>query len=179
MIAINIIIGIILLLTLFWQTSLLFSTIVGAPTVYANNKAIRDAYKLANLKKGDLVLDLGCGNAKSLIIAAKEFGAKGVGIEISPYCYIKSKINILFCGQKNNIIILYGNFDKAQKYLARADVVYLYLLNSVLKNIEDWYFETISKKTRTVVLSFEFSKRKPTKIVKTNNLGKCTTIKLY
>ncbi len=179
MIIIEIIVCLVLILTLFWQASLLFSSFFGAPTVYANKQAIRDAYNLSKLKKSELVLDLGCGDARSLIIAAKEFGAKGVGVEISPYCFLKSKINVMRAGQSKNIKIFFGSFQKAEKYLNKADVVYLYLLNSVLKEIENWYFNAISKKTRTVVLSFKFDKKRAVKTISTNNLGQITTIRLY
>ena len=164
---------------LFWQLSLLFVSVYSVPTVYAFDRAIIDAYKLVDLKKDELVIDLGCGNAKSLIIAAKKFKAWGVGVEISPYCFLKSKWNVWRSGQSKNIKIIFGDFKKAEKYLKKADVVYLYLLNKTLAKIEDWYFKSISKKTRTVVLSFQFRKHKPAKTSKTINLNRQTQLSLY
>lgn len=168
-----------LLAILFWQASLLFATIFGAPTVYANSKAIIDAYNLAELKGGETVLDLGCGNARSLIIAAKKFGAKGIGVEISPYCYLKSKWNVFWAGEKNNINIYYSDLRRSRELIKKADVIYLYLINSVLKNIENDIFSTINKRAKIVVLSFEFPNVKASKIVSTKNLGKDTTLRLY
>lgn len=164
---------------LFWLVSMLLMTIFSSPTVYAYDQAIEDSLKLAGLKKGELVVDLGCGNAKSLIIAAKKFKAKGVGIEISPYCYLLASLRVFVAGERKNIKILFGDFKKAEKHLKKADVVYLYLLNSTLKNIEDWFFESITKKTRVVSLAFIFPNCQPVKKKNTFNLNKDTTIRLY
>ncbi len=163
----------------FWQGSLLFVAIFGAPTVYAKSEAMIDAFNLARVKKGELVIDLGCGNAKSLLIAAKRFGAKGVGAEISPFCYLKSRLNVFLAGEGNNIKILFGDFSKAEKYLSQADVIYLYLLEKVLADIEPWLFKGISPKTRIVSLSFKFTLKKPLAVKQTSNLGKKTKIYLY
>lgn len=164
---------------MFWQGSLLFVAVFGTPTVYAFDQAIVDAFKLAKLKKGELVVDLGCGNAKSLIIAVKEFGARGVGVEISPYCFLKSRWNVFISGESRNIKIIFGDFKKAGKYLKRADVVYLYLLNKVLESIEPWFFDHVNNNARVVSLSFTFEKNKPLQTCKTINLGKDTKISLY
>ena len=172
-------ITILALAVLFWQLNLIIASVFGSPIVYANNEAILDAYKLANLQKDELVIDLGCGNAKSLIIASREFGAQGVGVDLSLYCVLKSKLNVAFAGQGKNIKIIWGDFKKAQLYLKKANVVYLYLLNSALKKIEPWFFESISKKTRVVSLAFEFIQHKPIKTKSTTNLGKKTKIRLY
>lgn len=178
-IIVTIIFLLIALALLFWQGSLLFVAIFGTPTVYAFDQAIVDAFKLAKLKKGELVVDLGCGNAKSLIIAAKQFKAKGIGVEISPYCYLKSRWNVFVSGESRSIKIIFGDFKKAEKYLGQADVVYLYLLNKVLRSIEPWFFDNLNNDARVVSLSFTFEKNKPLQTCKTINLGKDTKISLY
>lgn len=179
MIIFYILVGLLALGVLFWQLNLLLTAIFGSPIVYANSQAIIDAYKLAELKKGELIVDLGCGNAKSLIIAARKFGAKGVGVDISLYCYLKSRLNVTLAGQNKNIKIIWGDFNKAEPYLKKADVVYLYLLNSTLKKIEPWFFKSISKNARVVSLAFVFLKHRPMKSVTTFNLGKITKARLY
>lgn len=151
----------------------------GSPTVYSNKKAIEDAYKLANLKPDELVLDLGCGNGRSLLIAAEKFGAKGVGIERSPFCYLHAKLAVYLAGQSKNVKILFGDLKIAEKYLKKADVIYLYLLNSALKEIETWFFQNLSSRARVVSLAFIFPNYKPKSTKKTLNLGVETTIQLY
>ena len=164
---------------LFWLVSVLLMTVFSSPTVYANDKAIEDSLKLAKLRKGELVVDLGCGNAKSLLIAAKIFGAKGLGVEISPYCYLLARWRVFVAGEQKNIKIIFGDFKKVEKHLQKADVVYLYLLNSTLESIESWFFKSIGNKTRVVSLAFIFPNHKPTKAKTTFNLNKDTTTRLY
>lgn len=176
---IEIIILIVLVLVSFWLVCLIYAQALGAPTVYSNSEAIIDAFKLANLKPKELVVDLGCGNGKSLIIAAKKFGAKGVGVERSPYCFLIAKMKVFLAGENKNIKIIFGDFKKAESYIKKADVVYLYLLNSVLKNIEDWLFSNIKNNARVVSLAFQFPEHKPKQIIETTNLGRETKVRMY
>jgi SAM-dependent methyltransferase len=178
-IALNLFLFIVVICVLLWQLILLITSIFTSPTVYAYDNAIEDSLKLAGLKKGELVVDLGCGNAKSLIIASKKFGAKGVGVEISPYCYLLAKWRVFAHGERKNIKIIFGDFKKAERYLTKADVVYLYLLNATLKKIERWFFASIGKNTRVVSLAFEFPNKKPVKKTLTFNLRKRTYSRLY
>lgn len=167
------------LYVIFWQACLLSAAIWGAPTVYADQDAILDALKAAKLKKDALVVDLGCGDGRSLILASKYFGARGVGVERSPYCWLVSNFKVFFSGQRKNIKILFGNFDVANEYLAKADVVYLYLFEKLLRDQEEWIFNTINSDTTIVSLCFQFSVNKPIKIVSTVNLKQHTNIYLY
>jgi len=173
------IVVLILLLTSFWQASLLWATIIGSPIVYSRRQAVIDCLKLAGLKKGDTVIDLGCGDGRSVILAAKEFGAKGIGVDRSLFCYIQSNLNALLAGERKNVRFVLGDFAKAEKMLKTADVVYLYLLNSTLKNIEPWIFRLIGKETKIVSLAFWFPLHKPVKECDTFTLGKITKARLY
>jgi cyclopropane fatty-acyl-phospholipid synthase-like methyltransferase len=170
---------IIVLIVIFWQASLIFAQILGAPSVYANDKAMIDSFELAGLKKDQLVIDLGCGNGKSLILATKKFGARGIGVERSPYCYLLAKSKVYFSGQSKKIDIFYGDFKKVEKELKNADIVYVYLLNSVLSKIEKWLFQNISEKTKVVSLAFVFPNKKEVGKTETTNLGRQTFARIY
>lgn len=170
---------IIIVCTLFWQASLLLATIIGSPIVYSNKKAVIDAIKLTKPQKGELFIDLGCGNGRTLLIASKKFGLKCIGVDRSLFCYLKANINILLAGESKNIKVVLGNFDKIESDLKKADIVYLYLLNSALVKIEDWFFEKINKDARVVSLAFWFPNHTPVAEGNTFNLGKETKIRLY
>lgn len=170
---------IVLILTTFWQVSSIWATLFGSPIVYSRKQAVSDSLHLAGVEKGDLVLDLGSGDGRSLIIAAKEFRAKGIGVDRSLFCYIRSKINVFLAGETKNIRIIRGDFKVAEKFLKTADVVYLYLLNTTLAEIEDWLFGSIGNKTKIVSLVFWFPKHKPIAEIKTFTLGREAKARLY
>jgi len=164
---------------LFWQLSLLIAAITGSPIVFASSRAIRDSLKTAGVVPDQLVIDLGCGDARSLVIASKEFRAKGIGIDRSLYSFWKSRVNVWIHGQSKNVTIIQGDFRKIEKQLAHADFVYLYLLNETLAKIEPWLFQHIGAQTVVVSLAFSFSHHQPYKTTETNNLGQKTKIRLY
>lgn len=179
----NIIIIILLLILLlwmvFWEGSMVWAGLIGPPIVYSSYSGIRDSFKLAKLKKGETVIDLGCGNGRSLLLAAREFGAKGIGIDRSLYCVLVARFKIHLAGQSKNIQIFRKPFEKAEDEIKRADVVYLYLWPSALDKIAPWLFDSISEKTRVVSLAFVFSKHKPVAEVETMNLRMKMKVRLY
>lgn len=179
MIIIEIVFIIFMFWMIFWQGSMLVAAVTGPPIVYSSYDGIRDAFKLAKLKKGETVVDLGCGNGRTLIIAAKEFGAKGIGIDRSLFCVLKAKLNIYLSGESKNIEIHFKPFEKAAEKIKKADVVYVYLWPSTLAKIEPWLFEQIKPTTRVVSLAFKFAKKKPDSEIKTMNLGMKMSVWLY
>jgi hypothetical protein len=168
-----------MLFIIFWQGSLLLAAVLGSPIVYANRQAVIDSLELARAKKGDIVIDLGCGSARSLITMVRHFGVKGIGVDRSYYCYLRSLMNVCLSGNRKNIKIIRGDFHKAEKYLKKADIVYLYLLDQTLAQIEDWLFESIGEKTKVVSLAFVFKKHKPFAEAETFTLRRKAKARLY
>jgi len=156
MVALNIIFAIIALFILFWQVSLIIAVIFGAPVVYSKETVIIKAFKSVGLKSGQLVADLGCGNARSLIIATKKFGAKGIGIEVSPFYYVLAKLNISFSGESKNIKIKFGDFRTHKKDFENTDVVFLYLFDKIIAKIEPWIFKSVKPHAKIISLTFPF-----------------------
>ncbi|MCX6810171.1 MAG: class I SAM-dependent methyltransferase [Candidatus Berkelbacteria bacterium] len=176
MIYFDIILIIFLLGFIFWVSSHLFSTIFHVPYVNSSDQAIHDALKLAGLKKGETLLDLGCGRGDALIIAARDFGAKAIGYEISPLPYLLARVKT-FANPK--IKVYCRDLKKANVDIKKADSIYLYLLNSVLDKIEDQIFNNVDDHTRVVSLAFKFPKHQPINSISTKNLGRVTQIYLY
>src|SRR5215831_395566 len=63
------------------------------PYVPTTDEAVQAMLKLADVKKTDVVYDLGCGDGRIVIAAAKDFGAHGVGIDINPVRISEAKEN--------------------------------------------------------------------------------------
>lgn len=177
------IIAIILILILtgmvFIYGSLSYAWFRGAPTVYADRQAIRDCLKLARLAPGETLLDLGCGDARSLIIAAGEFGARGVGVDASLYCCLLAHYRVWRSGQAGKIKIVWRSVETANDQMKQADVIYLYLYPDLIAKLKPELSSARAKKTRLVLLSFPLAGQRPQQVRSTFNLGRPTKIYLY
>ena len=152
-----IILSIVVLVIFLWQISNLISVFFGSLYVKTQRDVIQKALKSAEVKKGDVFYDLGCGNGDVLIEAAK-IGAKTVGFEISPYYYILSKLRTLFfrglyyftCSSMiEGIDVRFKNILDVD--LGNADVVYVYLLPKLLSQID---FSKVKKDARIISIGF-------------------------
>lgn len=124
-----------------------------APWWRTSDKAIRKAFKLAGLKESDVVYDLGSGDGRSLIIAAKEFNARGVGIEIDPLRFLTSTMMIRINRVKDKIIIRRKNFFDVD--ISRATVVFLYLVPKTLERLRPKFLKELKPGTRIVSIKYE------------------------
>jgi len=89
---------------------------------------VKKILRLAKVSKKDVVYDLGCGDGRVVIEAAR-MGAKAVGIENNPLLYCMCKRNVEKSNLANRIKIIHGNFFK--KDLHDATVVVAYLTQKV------------------------------------------------
>jgi ribosomal protein L11 methylase PrmA len=82
--------------------------------------------QMAEVKKGDLVYDLGCGDGRMLILAAQKYGCRGVGYEIDPERVRAARENV----EKNRVenLVKIVQADIFTVNLSKADVFPLYLL---------------------------------------------------
>ena len=85
--------------------------------------------ELADVKRTDVVYDLGSGDGRILIAAAKKYGARGVGIEIDPSLVKQARENAAAAGVSDRVRFVTGNLYTAD--LRDATVVTLYLLQSI------------------------------------------------
>lgn len=127
-----------------------------SPWWRTNDKAIRQAFKLAGLSSKDTIYDLGSGDGRTLIIAAKEFNAKSIGIEIDPLRYWISKLLILFSGL-NQISVRRENFLKSD--FSNATVIFVYLVPNALKRLLP-QFKKLKKGTIIVSINYKVPLKK-------------------
>jgi cyclopropane fatty-acyl-phospholipid synthase-like methyltransferase len=86
--------------------------------------------KMAKVSASDVVYDLGCGDGK-IVIAAAKLGARGVGIDIDPQRVKEANENVKKNGVADKVTIMLGDvFDPSIK-ISEASVVTLYLLESL------------------------------------------------
>ena len=126
--------------------------------------AVVDAMlKLAQVKNDDLVYDLGCGDGRIVIAAAKNFGARGVGIDIDPERIREAMENAEKAGVQNRVRFLEKDLFAAD--IRDADVVTLYLLSSVNLKLRSKLLQELRPGTRVVSNTFDMGDWKPDKEV--------------
>ena len=141
-----------LVLLFFFSPSSIKASIIGAPFLPTSKKVIRKALKLADLKPGEKLYDLGSGTGKVLIVGAREFGADVMGMEYSTPLFILSRIN-LFIHRIKNGKVYKKDFFKNDRKLNEADVIYLFLTPKAFPKLKDKFKKELKIGTRIVVYS--------------------------
>ncbi|OGF22166.1 hypothetical protein A2Y83_00985 [Candidatus Falkowbacteria bacterium RBG_13_39_14] len=88
-------------------------------------------FKLADLKPGEIFYDLGCGDGKTVIFAAKNFNAKAIGIEMAIPLFIICKIRQIL---NFNIHLQFKWKNLFNEDLSKADVIYFFGMPKTIKN---------------------------------------------
>ena len=99
-----------------------------APYVPTPQDVVDRMLSLAGVSSGDVVYDLGCGDGRIVITAAKKFGARGVGVDIDPERIKESQANAKAAGVEH--LVSFKLQDALTVDLSPASVVTLYLLSS-------------------------------------------------
>jgi SAM-dependent methyltransferase len=118
--------------------------------------------ELADVRKGDIVYDLGCGDGRIPVAAAKKFGVKAFGWDINPDRVKESLENVERNNVKNLVTIQLGDIFELD--LSKADVITLYLLPQLnVKLIPQ--LEKLKPGCRIVSHDFDMQGVRPKKVV--------------
>jgi predicted RNA methylase len=120
----------------------------GAPWVPTPLRTVRLMLEMAHVGPNDLVYDLGCGDGRTVVTAARRYGTRAVGIEIDPLRYVWRQILITLLGLRDRVRIVYGDF--LEQDLREATVVTCYLLNSTNKRLESKLKKELKPNTRVI-----------------------------
>jgi len=119
--------------------------------------------ELARVGSDDIVYDLGCGDARSLVTAAKRYGAKGVGFEIDPRVAELARENVRENGVESLVTIEEMNIFDVD--LSPASVVFLYLTQRLLWRLVP-QFERMRAGSRLVSHEYAIPGARPIRILK-------------
>jgi ubiquinone/menaquinone biosynthesis C-methylase UbiE len=133
------------------------------PFVPTPPEVVREMLKLANVHKGDVVYDLGCGDGRIVITAVKEFGATGVGVDIDPQRIKEAEENAKTEGVADRVKFIQQDLFEAD--ISKATVVTLYLLSGVNLKLRPKLLRELKPGTRIVSHSFDMGDWKPDKQV--------------
>ena len=119
--------------------------------------------EIAEVTADDVVYDLGCGDGRIVIAAAKEYGARGVGIDIDPKRIEEAKA----LAQKEGVTdrVTFRLEDLFEADISDATVVALYLLTSLNERLRPRLWEKLKVGTRLVSHAFDMGDWKPDKVV--------------
>jgi SAM-dependent methyltransferase len=144
------------ILALLW---ILVPALYGLPSIPTKPDRIRQALKLANLQANETLYDLGAGDGRVLLIAASEFGAKAVGIEVGPVQCAIIWLRAIASGLSDKIQVRWGNY--LNEDLRDADVVFLYATSQEVLKLAPQLEKQLKQGTRVVSISADFNEWEP------------------
>jgi SAM-dependent methyltransferase len=131
------------------------------PYVPTTPEAVEAMLKLAGVTKSDVVYDLGCGDGRIVIAAAKNYGARGVGIDINPVRIREAKENAKKAGVEH--LVRFEENDLFQADFHEATVVTLFLLPEVNLKLRPRLLAQLKPGSRIVSNTFDMGDWKPDK----------------
>ncbi len=115
--------------------------------------------ELAKVTPDDLIYDLGSGDGRIVITAAKRYGARGIGIDLDPQRVSEARANAREAGVDGKVQFVNGDLFKTD--LSKASVVTLYLLNSVNRDLRPRLWKQLKVGTRVVSHAFDMGDEWP------------------
>ena len=115
--------------------------------------------EMAAVRQGDVVYDLGCGDGRVVITAARKHGARGVGIDLNPERISEAKANARKAGVGEKVKFAVGDLFEAD--VSEASVVTLYLLPQVNQRLRPQLWRQLKVGTRVVSHDFDMGQEWP------------------
>ena len=149
--------------------------IYGVPFVPTPMAAVKIMLEAAGRKPGQIVYDIGCGDGRIVYLAAKDYGVRGTGLELSPIVYLLARLRHFFWRSKAGIKL--GNFNWQD--FSDADVVFCYLTPDVLTKLEHKLQAELKPGSRVVSYIYQFRSWKEKQVVVFSEGGRSYRIWVY
>jgi protein-L-isoaspartate O-methyltransferase len=125
------------------------------PFITTPDEVVQRMLELAGTSAADLVVDLGSGDGRIVIAAARDFGARGVGIELDPALVEKSRERARQAGVADRVSFVKGDVLAAD--LSQASVVTVYLLPGLINRLQPRFLDQLRPGTRIVSHAFRMT----------------------
>ena len=132
--------------------------VIFVPTGY---EVVTQMLKLAAVTSRDIVYDLGCGDGRFVVTAARQFGARGVGIDIDPERIKEARELAKRTGTEDKVRFIEGDLFEAD--ISEATVVTLYLLTKLNLKLRPKLMKELKPGTRIVSHAFDMGDWTPEK----------------
>jgi len=132
---------------------------------------------LGELKAGEKMYDLGSGDGRIVIMAARKYRADATGVELDDTLYKQSAQRIKTLGLESHARIVHG--DLLQQDYSSYDLLTIYLLPVAIQKITPLFEKQLKKGARIVAHDFEFPQWTPSKILDIDDDGEGRSHRLY
>jgi len=149
--------------------------LIAAPWVPLWKKDVKRMLDLAGLKPGETVYDLGAGDGRIIIMAAKDYQAKAIGFEFAILPYLLGYIKIVILGLRGKAWLKYADFFKQD--FSKADVICIFLTPGAMEKLKTKLKTEKKPSCRIVSYAFSIPGWQPEKIDKPNK--KSAAIYIY
>ena len=129
-------------------------SLLDAPWVPSPLETVRKMLRIADVKEGERLYDLGSGDGRILAVAASEFGAEAVGVELNPVLYVWSRWLMYLRGRGAKIEVRWANLFEID--LRDADVITLYLVQNANTRLMPKLSRELRDESRVVSYAFSF-----------------------
>ena len=129
------------------------------PYVPTPQQVVDRMLALAKVGKNDVLFDLGCGDGRIVVTAAKEYGARCTGIDLDPTRIAEARANARKAGVEKQVNFKVGDLFEAD--LSGASVVTLYLLPSINTKLRPRLWQQLKVGSRVVSHAFDMGAEWP------------------
>ena len=171
----NILAAFMMIVVLLMLATAMINLFIRVPYVPSKMRVVKKVIEVADLKTGEHVYDLGCGDGRLLLEAEKKAKIMAEGYEAAPIPYLFAQIKKLFHHSRMHISM--RNFFKVD--LKNADVIFCYLGPETMTKLAEKFKKECKKGTRIISHTFHLEGFTPTKVIAKNSKLKLPTIYLY
>ena len=151
--------AVVMFLAGYW---LILPGLAGLPWRPTSSARIRKALEVARLQPGETIYDLGSGDGRVLVMAAREFQARAVGVEISPIYCLVGRFSAQMHGLEGLVRVVRGDFFTTD--LSGADVVFAYMTSRQAARLKPVLDRQLQQGVRVVTISFDLDGWEPDQV---------------
>lgn len=163
-------------ISLLWDKVGVVRSRVEAPWAPTPMNVAEFVMSIASIGVGDVVYDLGCGDGRIVIEAAKR-SAKAVCVEVDPKLIEVSRKMSRIAGVEDRILFI--NDDVSNVDLSQATAIYMYLTTNVINKLKNKFLKELTPGTLIISLDYEVNWLTPIDIIEINNDRKQHKVFLY